>query len=201
MNTINERIKLVRKDNNLTQKQFADRILVTQSYLSRLESGKEIPNEKLIKLIALEFNVPTSWLESGAGSRIIVKGVKDYFDRGYNNTQQKEMQEQLEDLAMYLKKQNNEVISSYTSTIILEMKSFLESISNEPKGLQTATFEKIAVVIMELFIQLKELSTYTKPESFNSIAWLCTSTLTESLAELREIYFNPDLFRYPDEDK
>ncbi|MDE6657922.1 MAG: helix-turn-helix domain-containing protein [Oscillospiraceae bacterium] len=201
MNAINERIKLIRKDNNLTQKQFAKRILVTQSYLSRLESGKEIPNEKLIKLIALEFNVPTGWLENGVGSKTIVKGVNDYFDRGYNNTQQKEMQEQLEDFAMYLKKQNNEVISSYTSVIILEMKSFLESISNEPKGLQTATFEIIAAAVMELFIQLQKLSTDTKPESFNSIAWLCTSTLTESLAELREIYFNPDLFRYPDEDE
>lgn len=201
MNTINERIKLVRKDNNLTQKQFADRILVTQSYLSRLESGKEMPNEKLIKLIALEFNVPTGWLESGAGSRTIGRCSDDYYYRDNSDAQQRLMKEQLEELAMYLKKQNNEVISSYTSTIILEMKSFLESISNEPKGLQTATFEKIAVVIMELFIQLKKLSTYTKPESFNSIAWLCTSTLTESLAELREIYFNPDLFRYPDEDK
>ena len=54
---------------------------------------------------------------------------------------------------------------------------------------------------MELFIQLQKFSTSTKPESFNSIAWLCTSTLTESLAELRGIYFNLNLFRYPDEDE
>lgn len=201
MNTINERIKLVRKDNNLTQKQFADRILVTQSYLSRLESGKEMPNEKLIKLIALEFNVPTGWLESGAGSRTIGICSDDYYYRGNSDAQQRLVKELLEELTIYLKEKNNEVITSSVIGIILEMKSFLESMSNESQGLQSITFEKISGAIMELFIQLQKLSTDTEFESFNSMAWISTSTLTKSLAELKEVYFNSGIYRYPDEDE
>ena len=62
MESIGSRIKLLREQNNLNQKQFAERIMVSQSYLSRMERGSETPNNKLIKLIALEFNVPTDWI-------------------------------------------------------------------------------------------------------------------------------------------
>lgn len=199
MNNVGFRIKSLRKNLNLTQKQFADRIMITQSYLSRVENGTEQPNEKLVKLIALEYNVPTDWLEDGKGSNILGKDFNDYFDRGNNKIRQKEMQKQLEELSIYLKEQKNEVINSYVSTIISEMLSFLKSISNEAQGIQTTTFEKIASAVMELFIQLQKLSTNIKPEAFNSIAWISTSTLTESFEELREIYFNPKLFFYPDD--
>lgn len=65
ISTLGERVKFIRKSNKLTQRQFADRILVTQSYLSRIENGKEMPNDKLTKLIALEFNFSIDWLKTG----------------------------------------------------------------------------------------------------------------------------------------
>lgn len=56
------RIKQIRQANNLTQKEFAKRIYVSPSYVCKLESGKEEPTPKLVKLIALEFNVSTSYV-------------------------------------------------------------------------------------------------------------------------------------------
>lgn len=189
MNTINERIKLVRKDNNLTQKQFADRILVTQSYLSRLESGKEMPNDKLIKLIALEFDVPTGWLETGIGSQSIDENSFDYYVRGNNEIKQEVAQKSMESFAVYLKELNNEVINMAASAVVSEMKGFLEETTHLTKSMQMNTFEQITNVMLSLCVELKRLSPDMSRETFNSIAWNCSSHLTKVLLELKDIYF------------
>lgn len=80
MNDLGFRIKSLRKQLNLTQKEFANKILVSPSYLSRVENGVEIPNQKLLRLIALEFNVPTEWLEKGVGNADI-NSTLDYYER------------------------------------------------------------------------------------------------------------------------
>ena len=64
---INERIFLIRNEEDLTQQAFADRILVSRSFVSRMESGKEKPSESLLKLIALEFGINEEWLLFGNG--------------------------------------------------------------------------------------------------------------------------------------
>lgn len=65
---IGKRIKEIRKTQGVTQKEFSERVCVTQSYISRLESDKEIPTDMLIKLIALEFNISKQWLVDGVSS-------------------------------------------------------------------------------------------------------------------------------------
>lgn len=67
MNTIKDRIKQLRKSETLTQKEFASRLLISQSYLSGVENGNEIPTNKLLKLICLEFGIKESWLINGTG--------------------------------------------------------------------------------------------------------------------------------------
>lgn len=64
---INERISLIRKEEDITQQTFADRISVSRSFVSRMESGKEKPSESLLKLIALEFGINEEWLLIGTG--------------------------------------------------------------------------------------------------------------------------------------
>lgn len=64
---IGSRIKSLRKAEELTQKDFSKRLCISQSYLSGLENGSEIPTDKLLKLIELEFNVSSDWLYNGIG--------------------------------------------------------------------------------------------------------------------------------------
>ncbi len=70
MNDIGIRVKLLRKELDITQREFANRILVTPSYLSRVENGTEIPSDKVIKLVAYEFGVNEEWLLSGTGEML-----------------------------------------------------------------------------------------------------------------------------------
>lgn len=63
-----DRIKIVRKNNNLSQEEFGNRIGITKSSVSLLESGKNSPSEQTIKLICKEFNISYLWLTQGIGS-------------------------------------------------------------------------------------------------------------------------------------
>jgi len=65
MKTINERILEIRTRQALTQKQFAQNLGITTSYVSRLEQGKSTPSEPLLRLISYTFGEDPSWLHTG----------------------------------------------------------------------------------------------------------------------------------------
>ncbi|NBK93049.1 XRE family transcriptional regulator [bacterium 1XD21-13] len=67
MNTIGERMRFLRERVNLKQSAFAERVLVSGSYISKVETGEEIPSDIFTKLVAYEFNVPYNWLLKGEG--------------------------------------------------------------------------------------------------------------------------------------
>lgn len=81
METIGSRLKLIRKNEKLTQTDFATRVLVSASYISKVESGKEIPSDIFIKLVALEFKTSYEWLKDGKGEMQIHETTYDYFER------------------------------------------------------------------------------------------------------------------------
>lgn len=78
--TIGERIKFVRKNNNLNQKDFSKRLGISQTHVSKIENNVENPSDTLLRLIALEFNVSTEWLEKGDGNADI-NSTFDYYQR------------------------------------------------------------------------------------------------------------------------
>lgn len=64
--TINERIKTLRKDNKLNQKQFAAALGVTQSGVSYMEQSGSTVSDASIKTICSIYNVNEEWLRTGA---------------------------------------------------------------------------------------------------------------------------------------
>lgn len=64
---IGERIRQVRIHNQLKQKEFAQRLFVTSSYISKVETGKEIPTKMFIRLVSYEYGVSYEWLLAGTG--------------------------------------------------------------------------------------------------------------------------------------
>ncbi len=81
MNTIGSRIKYLRKQIGLKQIDFANRVLVSASYISKVESDKELPSNIFTKLVALEFNISYEWLKDGIGDMQLNKSTHDYFER------------------------------------------------------------------------------------------------------------------------
>lgn len=66
----NLRLKQVRQSINLTQKKFSDRIAISYNYLAEMELGKKPVNERIIRLVSMEFGIDEHWLRTGEGSML-----------------------------------------------------------------------------------------------------------------------------------
>ncbi len=64
---MNERLKELRKLKNLSQKEMAGILNLSQNHVSALEHGTRKLTERLIEDICREFNVNKEWLVNGTG--------------------------------------------------------------------------------------------------------------------------------------
>lgn len=68
---INERFKELRNDLGLSQEELGNRIGLSKSGISNIESGARNVTNKHIKLICSEFSVNEDWLRTGNGDPIL----------------------------------------------------------------------------------------------------------------------------------
>lgn len=66
-----DRIKKIRKELDLTQQEFADRIGIKRGGVANYEIGRNEPADAVISLICREFNVNEHWLRDGTGEMFI----------------------------------------------------------------------------------------------------------------------------------
>lgn len=64
---VNERLKKIRKELDLSQEEFAKRLGVTGGGISKLEKGERNITEQMLKSICREFKVNYLWLTEGLG--------------------------------------------------------------------------------------------------------------------------------------
>jgi phage repressor protein C with HTH and peptisase S24 domain len=67
MESVSDRIKIIRKRYNLTQAQFADAIGISRGYLPTLEKDPDKVNDRIIMLISSAFMIRQEWLRTGEG--------------------------------------------------------------------------------------------------------------------------------------
>lgn len=67
MSTIGERIKLVRKENKLTQVMLGEVIGISGAGVGKIETNVSQPTEAAIKLICATYHVEYLWLTEGVG--------------------------------------------------------------------------------------------------------------------------------------
>lgn len=68
---MNERIKQLRKEINISQEEFGKRIGIGKTSVSKIETGENSPSEQTIMLMCREFNVNEEWLRNGKGDMFI----------------------------------------------------------------------------------------------------------------------------------
>jgi transcriptional regulator with XRE-family HTH domain len=67
MKMLNERVKEIRATLGISQREFSKRIYIAQSFYADLELGKKTFNDRIIQLIATQFNVNKEWIKTGEG--------------------------------------------------------------------------------------------------------------------------------------
>ena len=77
MQTIGDRIKFIRKEANLTQQKFADRIGAKQNTIAQYEINRNIPLDPVVTAICKEFDIQEDWLRHGIGAMRVPKSEEE----------------------------------------------------------------------------------------------------------------------------
>jgi transcriptional regulator with XRE-family HTH domain len=64
---LKDRLKKLRKELDLTQQAFADKIGMKQNTIAQYEMGRTTPSDAIIFSICREFGVDENWLRTGEG--------------------------------------------------------------------------------------------------------------------------------------
>lgn len=70
------RFKELRKELNVTQQEFADKLKISRNFVAQIEMGSKVPSDRTIDDVCREFNVNEEWLRTGNGD-MFVPGIKD----------------------------------------------------------------------------------------------------------------------------
>lgn len=80
MGTINNRIRNVRTEKKLTQKEFAKKLNVSENFIWMIEKGDRVPSGRTISDICRIFSVDEVWLRTGVGEPFAPKTRRDMID-------------------------------------------------------------------------------------------------------------------------
>lgn len=73
---LKDRFKELRKELNVTQQEFADKLKISRNFVAQIEMGSKVPSDRTIDDVCREFNVSEEWLRTGNGD-MFVPGIKD----------------------------------------------------------------------------------------------------------------------------
>lgn len=120
--TVNERIKKIRIDQELSQQKFADKIKLSANFINLIERGTRNASDRTLKDISAEFHVNLEWLRTGEGDMydeesedVIITALKSEYN--------------LDDIDV-------EIIQTYIHMAPLErqvFKNFIKSVSDKKK--------------------------------------------------------------------
>lgn len=80
---LGERVRILRKELNMTLEQFGERVGVGKTAISRIENGSNNLTDQMAKSICREFNVNEDWLRTGEGEMFEKKelfSLNDYVE-------------------------------------------------------------------------------------------------------------------------
>ena len=77
--SIGERIRKVRKNEDLSQEAFANKMAVTRNMIATYELNRVEPTDLFIDSLCTKFNIDEKWLRSGEGEMYITLDENDRF--------------------------------------------------------------------------------------------------------------------------
>ena len=68
---VDKRLRILRKELDLTQQEFADRLGIKRNTIANYECGRNKPVGSVFSLICREFNINEEWLRNGTGEMFV----------------------------------------------------------------------------------------------------------------------------------
>lgn len=146
---IGDRIKKIRKMNQLNQSQFANILGISQTHISKIESNKDIPSDKILHTIEIEFNINFEWLKYGTG-----------LEQASTDSKERLLKDSVREVKMYLDNCSDIEFMTFSTAL-----SNLLNVWNTIMEQQGTTSEKL-VIVSDMFTSIengiKYLATETK---------------------------------------
>lgn len=78
---MNNRLKKIRKELHMTQKDLGDILGITNGAVSDIERGKAVLTDRNVSLICEKLDINKEWLKSGFGNMFLPKLPEDEFSK------------------------------------------------------------------------------------------------------------------------
>ena len=120
---MNERIRKLRRELDLTQQEFADRIGSKRNTIAKYETDTNVPSSAVITLICREFNVSEEWLRTGEGDMFIQQSIDDKiasFIGGIQMTEDDSFKRRLISVLANLREEQWEVLAEIAENLTSE---------------------------------------------------------------------------------
>jgi transcriptional regulator with XRE-family HTH domain len=82
---LKDRFKELRKELNVTQQEFADKLKISRNFVAQIEMGSKVPSDRTIDDVCREFNVNEEWLRSGTGKMFQPENKNDEISKLFGN--------------------------------------------------------------------------------------------------------------------
>lgn len=80
-----DRFKELRKELNVTQQEFADKLKISRNFVAQIEMGSKVPSDRTIDDVCREFNVNEEWLRNGTGEMLQPENKNDEISKLFGN--------------------------------------------------------------------------------------------------------------------
>ncbi len=77
-NEIRHRIKSVRKELKMTQREFGESADIDRRYVAKVECGSQNPSFKFLRSISIKHKISLDWLLYGVGQTFVATGEENY---------------------------------------------------------------------------------------------------------------------------
>lgn len=127
--SVGERIKTIRTDNGLTQKDFANLFGLSHSHISNLENNREKLSDTLLLFMCSKFGINYEWLKFGKADDT----SKD------ENTRNKSLDNFYNVIRIFEDKfseLNNDELSKYTNSAFYALSLILDTYTNRDKEIK-----------------------------------------------------------------
>ncbi|PKV50838.1 DNA-binding XRE family transcriptional regulator [Aquimarina sp. MAR_2010_214] len=138
--SIGSRIKLIRKQADMTQAQFAEAIGMKQSPLSQIESDKILPSIETLKIVRRKFNISYDFIIDGKEIPSGVSALPNHENRSFG-IDSRNLVSQLVQLINTHREENDDTNLQIDS--ILELENFVQTIIDTRIGRLEDIMEKL----------------------------------------------------------
>ena len=162
-----DRLRIVRKQNKLTQKEFAESIGLLQSSYTNIENGVRSMTNQTMKLVCQNYNINEKWLLTGEGEQIDNAPKKSLLEKIKNEYDFKtELQCKAMELFLKATDEQRELTVAAVKTLIEVFKGLGDSPSEEILENEDETFSNEE---LELIKKYRSLSVQAQERIQSSI--------------------------------